>query len=1050
MQRFQNRILCSASFAVIALAGFAAPASAQDTQAAPGAPANCDTVPAGQERDACVAAQTGLGSTTDAEGQAGEVVVTGSRIRVPDTYSTSSPIDVITRADQILTGARSTAEVLQSTTVTSGSAQINNTFLGFVSEGGPGANTVGLRGLGSQRTLVLLNGRRLAPAGAGPQLVSADLNVLPSAVVQRVEILREGASSVYGSDAVAGVINIITDTRFDGVTLDAYTDQPTASGGGRSYRLSLVAGKTFERGHILASLEYRETTGMRTGDRRRYRCPTDYQFDPDTGEYVGQLTPDGQPRCFPFNNGAGTAQNYLLGINLTDGSVNRFGYVDGDINNVVNVNDPNSRALASGRQLQDHIYTPVRTFTAYVNGAYQLEALGNAEIYGEALFNRRESHQDFLSQISIDPAQLGSEIYGGSYAGTPLEDYGYPVSPFFPNSLAAQGQNILRVFIVPPLLQTRQEVNFFRANGGIRGDLGVGNLRYDANFQYSRAAASYSVQGIDTRRFRQSLDVVAAPAGTPDEFVTVAGPGTAGAGGRYTCASNVSGGAYVPGGNCVAADLFNPSTLAGNLPNNLFNWLYQDFDSETRFEQMSAQLVIDGTLVTLPAGPVGFAVGVEFRHDKLRDTPSEAQQTGNLYNYSSGGITSGSDQVFEVFGELNVPIIRDRPFFYDLSASASARYTHYRSYGSDITYHAGLTWAPARFIRFRGNYGTSFRAPNLYEQFVADQTGFFDGSADPCNDFANSTPVGSTLYNNCLTAVGPYLNSDTNNDGIPDNFVATGGPQVVTRGGRGLIDAEKSTSWGLGMILEAPFADLSFAVDYFNVEVRGEVSTLGTNILDFCYRADDFPNNQYCAFIDPRETSQGNLTSFLNPYINIARQQVEGVDFSLRFSHDVGPGRFTANARVTRILHQYDQQFAGGDVFDYAGLLGNQGFVGGPKWTGSLDLRYAFNNWTLRYGVDYIGRMDSTQDLADTFGFDPNHNEFDFVAETYWKHNFSIQYQWQNVGQITLGVSNIFNAEPPAISTYPGGSYPRIGNYFNYSGYDFIGRSVFLNITRTF
>lgn len=998
---------------------------------------------------------------TQQEEEPAEITVTGSRIRGATTYNSTSPIDVITRDDAVLGGARSTAEVLQGPTVTSGSAQINNTFLGYVSEGGPGANTVGLRGLGSQRTLVLLNGRRLAPAGAGPQLISADLNVLPSAVVGRIEILREGASSVYGSDAVAGVVNIITDNRLNGLTLDAFTDQPIEhGGGGRSYRLSAAAGKTFDRGHILASFEYRETTGMRVGDRPEFSCPTDNFYDPQTGAYEGQLTPNGQPRCFPFNNGVGTAQNYLLGINYTTGAVNRYAYNNGDINSISVVNDPNSRPLANSRQLEEHVYSPVRTYTGYLNGAFELT--DNLEIYGEALFSRRESHQDFMSQISFDPAQLGRETYGGSYAGTPLSAYGYPTSPFFPDSFAAAGNNVARVFIIPPLLQTRQKVDFFRANAGLRGNVGVGDLRFDANFQYSRTDANYWVEGIDKRRLRNALgidvndssvnNIVLAPAGTPDEFVTIARPGTAGAGNRYTCASNVSGGSFIAGSNCVVGDFFNPDALAGNLAPNLVNYLYQDFQSTTKFEQITGQLVVDGTIIPLPGGPLGFAVGVEFRRDEILDTPSEVQRTGNIYNYSSGNITAGSDQVFEVFGEVKLPLLKEAPFAYELGASASVRYTDYQSYGSDLTYRLGATWAPVRELRFRANYGTSFRAPNLYEQFVGDQTGFL--SADPCDDFAATATPGSNVYKNCLAELTTVLGSPA----AALNYVSTGGYEVTTVGGRGVLEAETSTSWGLGAVLSAPssFADLSFAVDYFNIEVKGQVTTLGSSILDLCYESDDFRNgNRYCSFVGQRETTQGGLTTLRDPYINVSSQQVDGLDFSARFQRDIGPGRFLLNARATRILHQKNRRFADEAAFDYVGLLGYQGFVGGPKWTGELDARYVVGPATFRWGVDYVGAMDSNSSFAGENGvdaIDPSVDHFDLRSNEYFKHDISIQYRWDKVGQITFGVSNLFNVLPDTISTHTDGSaqFPRIGNYFNYSGYDFLGRSLFLNITRSF
>ncbi|MES2442419.1 MAG: TonB-dependent receptor [Pseudomonadota bacterium] len=987
------------------------------------------------------------------------IVVTGSRIR-RTTYTTPAPIDVITRDDTVLSGARSTAEVLQGSTVTSGTAQINNTFLGFVSEGGPAANTVGLRGLGSQRTLVLLNNRRLSPAGVGPQLVSADLNVLPSAILQRVEILREGASSIYGSDAIAGVVNIITDKRFNGITMDAFTSQPIEhGGGGRTYRLSAIAGKTFDRGHLTGSVEYRETTALKVGDREDFSCPTDLIYDPVSGQQIGQRTPDRAAlRCFPFANGAvGTAQAYMFGLSFTTGAANRYAYVNGNPNSLINVNQTDLRPLASSRELENDVYSPVKTITGYLDGAWET-GVGDIELYGEALFTRRISQQEGSGQISIDPNLIGFEVYGGTYAGQPLEDFGYPVSPFFPNALASPangGNNIARVFIVPPILTSKQEVNYFRGNGGLRGSLG-GGLHFDANLMYSRTAGTYSVQNIDTRRFRASLQPVLAPANTPDQYVTVAGPGSAGAGGRYTCASNVVGGAYIAGGNCVAADLFNPAALSGNLPPALFNYLYSDNVGNTTFDQLTAEVAIDGKLFELPGGPVGFAVGALYRHDRIADVPSEAAQTGNLYNFSSSGITQGTDKVWEAYGEVTIPLLKETPFFQDLTLSGSARYTHYDSYGSDTTYHGGVTWSPVKFLRFRGNYGTSFRAPNLYEQFVADQSGFAPAGSDPCDQFAAKFAPSSQRYINCLADLTSAIGAAR-----AINYLATGGPEVFTRGGSGILDAEHSTSWGLGAIFEPRFAKLSIAVDYFNVTVNGEVSLLGTTILDRCYDATNFgAGNPYCALIQPRETVQGTLTSFLNPYLNIASQKVSGIDVSLRYGLDVGPGNLLLNARATRVIHQIYQPFAEEQPFDFNGTLGNQGFPGGPKWTGDADLRYRWDGLTIRYGVRFVGPMTSNPDdypapvVAINGAICPGGGANCVIADSdlhtgaYFEQSLSFQVQWKDVGQFTLGATNLFDRKPAQISST--GAFPRIGNYFNYSGYDFIGRSIFLNVTRSF
>lgn len=987
-------------------------------------------------------------SPAKAAGDSADIVVTGSRISTSN-FKSSSPVTVITKADVALSGARTVADILQDSNVTSGAAQINSFFNGYVSEGGPGANTVGLRGLGSQRTLVLLNGRRLAPSGVGPQLVSADLNVLPDAVLNRIEILKEGASSIYGSDAEGGVVNLITDTKFNGLTLDGYSSVPLDSrGAGAQYRLSVTAGKTFDRGHIMASFEFREQTAIKVGDRSDFSCPTDLLFDPTTGAQIGQKTPDGSRlRCFPFTaGGVGTAQDYLLGISvLTTGKVNRYTYLNGNINTPVNVNANDSRPLSSPRQLQEDVFSPLRTLTGYVNGSYELGILGDAELYGEALFTHRESHQDFTGQISFDPKQIGFEV------ATPGLSAAYPSyyphgSPFFPTSLttAAGGSNdVLRVFIVPPILRSSQKVDYYRANAGLRGSTGIGDIRYDANFQYSRTQSTYSLQNIDTRHLRNSLIPVLAPAGTPQQYVTVAAAGELGAGNSYTCASNVTGGTY-NGGQCVAADLFNPVALAGNLPPNLFNYLYTNNVGHTKYEEEIAQLVFSGTLFNLPAGPVGFAAGFEWRNDSLDDEPSEASQTRNLYNYSSSGITKGSTSVWETFGEIHVPLLQDKPLAKLLDFSGSVRYTHNNSYGSSTTFHVGGNYEPVDFLRIRGNYGTSFRAPNLYEQFVANQSGFAT-TGDPCQSFAQTQAPTSNLYKNCLADLTTALGAGN----IPADFIATGGgPEIFTSGGGAALKAETSTSWGGGFVVQPKFANIQFAADYFNTTVSGEVSQLGAaTILDRCYESTEFRNgNVYCSFIGQRETVQGNLTTIQNAYLNIAEQKVSGIDFDFRYQVDFGAVKNVLAIKATRVLHQYYQPFAEVPSQDYNGTLGNQGTAGGPKWVGNVDYRLATGPYVFRYAVSYVGPMsqDATQQ--------PLINGVKAVSKEYtgkyFKQDISLQIDIRKLGQFTIGVNNLFDRKPETISSTDG--LPRIGNYFNYSGYDFYGRTVFVEITRKF
>lgn len=959
------------------------------------------------------------------------IIVTGSRIR-HDNYNTPSPVEIITHDEITLSGASSAAEVLQSSAVTSGGAQVNNTYLGYVTSGGPGSNTVGLRGLGADRTLILLNGRRLSPAGTESQVGTADLNTLPLSIIDHFEILKDGASTIYGSDAIAGVINIITKTKEDGLTLDGYGNLPLQMGDGSKYRLSATYGKTFDRGHFEISVDYNVQNRLQRKDRGYAKCPTDDLFDPQTGAFVG-ATQNGQPRCLPFGfTDQGIAQDYLIGFNL-DGSAHRFtpnpsqaANAAGSLDGYTLVDNVDARPGPSSQQLNEDIYSPVKNLTVYTSGAYDIGKSGNLELYGEALFSRRLSSQVATQQLSA----ASNGIYPGYYPGV----FNYQL---FPKALNNAGYYLAEPLFILGSSKTSQRDNYLRADGGIRGDVGIKNWHFDVNGMYSHSWARYTLNATPTSRLLDSTTLVDAPAGTPSNLTVTGGsdrlfPGT------YTCASNVSNGALIANAQCVPIDWFSPSMNAGNVPTALKNWLQTPIIGHTGYEEIAGEVNVDGDLFKLPAGPLSFSLGATVRHDKLNDVPSAYSQNGDVFNYSSAGITKGTDLVYELYGELSIPILKDKPFFKDLSAIASGRYTHYRSYGADTTYKGSINWKPADFVRFRGSYGTSFRAPSIYQLDVAGQTGFYSSSLDPCSDYQEQTLPSSNRYKNCATAL-----AGTGGATQPA-FTPSGGPQSISKGGKGLLKAETSNSLSYGMVLQPSFINLAFTVDYYRIVVNNEVNQLGTDILNFCYDSTDFATNFYCKLIAPRDQRTGDLTTFNDSFINVSRQTTSGIDFNLRYSHPIGEGKFTGDLQATRVLSQNYQEEPGGTVLKYNGTLGNADFAGGPKWTSELELLYEYKGWTFRYGLDYVGPMNSDK-IQDV---DPSVDPYDFKTGSYFRHAISVQHKSQNGIEVTLGVQNLTDSRPEVIST--GSSAPRIGNYFDYSGYDFIGRSLVLEVVKKF
>ena len=307
MRPLSYAFLTSASFAALAIA---APANAQTPD-----PVNPDRDPCqapADQRDPNVTcppadspageaiAQGAVATPADDEG----VVVVGSRIR-RDRFNTADPVTIINRDAAVDAGFNSTAEVLQSVGVTGGTGQINDTFGGLVVEGGPGVNTLSLRGLGPTRTLILLNGRRIAPAGTRGQVGAADLNVLPNAILDRIEVLNTGASSVYGSDAVAGVVNIVTLSKFNGLAVEAAVTAPEI-GAGTTQRYAITAGTSGERFSILGSLELFDRNRITQADQPWARCPQQRRLAP--------FNQNDSTRCFPLEEGGVTVNTIGTGF----------------------------------------------------------------------------------------------------------------------------------------------------------------------------------------------------------------------------------------------------------------------------------------------------------------------------------------------------------------------------------------------------------------------------------------------------------------------------------------------------------------------------------------------------------------------------------------------------------------------------------------------------------------------------------------------------------------------------------------------------------------
>jgi outer membrane receptor protein involved in Fe transport len=955
-----------------------------------------------------------------------QIIVTGSRVR-HDQFTSDSPVQVITKDESVLAGLVTTSEALQGSTVSGGSNQINNYFGGYVTDGGPGANTLSLRGLGAVRTLVLLNGRRIAPSGTRGSVGAADLNVLPGAMVDRVEILKDGASSVYGSDAVAGVVNIITRKGIKDFTLEG-TRVNTMEGGGNQTTLSATGGHAWDRLQLSGSFEFYQRSDEKVGQRSWAKCSTAALINPATGGYAAGSILDpvtGQPKCNPVGGLTGTTSlpNGYIGAFLANSALtaylpqSRWKPSPATTTPVPGWTQVQAFALRDGNppSLQDNsLISPTRNFTLFLNGSYDLQALGNAEAYTEFLWTNRASQQTGSRQVLLDYQYDASNDFNGhpfvpQILTNRFADAGF-ANPF--------GDEVeARAFVANGNDVSSQSVTFARLVAGLRGDLGfLRDWKYDANVTVSRSNASYTFYSYLTDRVYDSLYVVPVVGATTAPTRTVGGV-------TYTCASNI--GSSTP--NCVPAPVLDASLLAGNIDAAWRNYAFRPVTGHTTYDEVTVTGNADGPLFRMPAGEARGALGVEVRSLKLDDTPGQEMINRNLYNFTSAGITRGKDAVREVYGEIELPLLRGIVMAENLSVNFSGRLTQYNSYGSDRTYKAGFNYAPVSWLKLRGTKGSSFRAPALFEQYLSPTSGFLSQQNDPCNDYGQ-LPATSILYRNCAA------------EGLPLNWQATSGVQVNSAGGAALgLSSEKSHADTLGVVLQpvlpGKIGDLALAVDWWRINVGNQVSRVGgSNLLSLCYNDPQFrTGGSYCAY--STRAANRSLTVQDN-YINIATQVAEGVDYNVRYSRDVGVGNLVVDLRATRYLRQ-DSRLLPTDPLDkYNGTLEY------PKWVGDGEVRYTWKDWTFRYGLTFISGMDSMAYL----GEDPATSIFNFKVGSYTTSDVSVKYTGRDKWTVLVGMRNITNEAPKTVSE---GAYSRVGNSLLYSGYDYYGRRVWLSLSKS-
>lgn len=929
----------------------------------------------------------------------GAIVVTGSRIARRDLTS-ASPLTVVSSEEFKLSGAVNVENVINTL------PQVVPGTTSFSNNPGGGVATLNLRNLGSQRTLVLVNGRRYMFYDTAQ---ITDLNVIPSFLLEGIDVVTGGASAVYGSDAIAGVVNFRLRNNLVGVEVGSQYSI-TEQGDGARWDTHVAMGTDFAdgRGHITAYAEYYKRKPVFQGDRSFSRFAL--QDGPNRSLVQGGSATIPQGRFsaagtqviaagnglpeVTLNRAAGT--NYSgLGAIFTTPRVSRA-YTGADAYNFAPVNYlqvPQERFLTGAYgeyEANDHI-------TGYMEVSFAnnrvVNALAATPVTGNFNVNIANSSQYLsaadiaqLTQIDVNEAAINAaNVARGRAAGLP-------------------GAGIVSLAIGRRVTETgsriqEDERNAFRTLVGVKGDI-TDKLNYDAYYSYARTRNAQIQNG------------------------------------------NISRSAFTAGVLNGTVNPFGPDTITG-APLTAITILSQNNDISV-LQVASGSL--SGSLFNLGmgGGDVGFAVGGEYRSVSSRFIPDTALSSGDVIGFNAGLPTAGGYNVKEAFGELNVPLVADAPFFRLLELHGAARYSDYSldAVGGVFTYAGDVKWSPIRDITFRGQYQKAVRAPNVGELFGGQQQGF-PAATDPCS--VASARTNAAINTTCIGT------------GVPAALVGTGlalQPNTQIQGafgGNPNLSEERSTSYTFGGVFSPTFIPrLNISVDYFNIKVNNVVATAGggvASILDLCYNTFQDASSAICqliqrnpqtGIIDGAANGDGTFNVVSATNANLASIKTSGIDAQVDYTQPLGFSlsgqgesrlNFAFNATWTE---KNDTKLIAAlpDTIECAGRFGAN--CGDPqakfKWTSRLSL--VDGPFTLSGRWRHVGKV---RDDDDGFAYAVEN------LKAYNQYDLSMAFDVSDQFSLAGGVNNLLDKKPPIIgsnaqqaNTYPG-------------TYDVLGRDFFIS-----
>ncbi|WP_294196968.1 TonB-dependent receptor [uncultured Sphingomonas sp.] len=984
----------------------------------------------GETNEAKAAAGRGTATTENQD-----VVVTGSRIISP-TITSVSPVQVVSDVQIAQAGVANLQDLLLENPVF-GSPGLSRTNSAFLTSG-TGAAIVDLRNLGSDRTLVLINGRRVV-AGL-PGSATVDLNVVPAQFLQRVDILTGGASSLYGSDAVAGVVNLVYKDNFQGIEGNAQYNV-TERADTHDFQANVTVGGNFaeDRGNIMMHIGYTKQGELLSRARANTAIDDSDKFINQTfdpADYGTSISPtfSGLPP-----QGVFTAGGCQFTFNPSTNALERgFSANGGPISatNARNCGVPTGTVLPArgfNRQFYRTIAVPVERYLFASRAHYDIS--DSIRFIGEATYAKTSSSRNIEPFGFTSAGANGAYPSGGSapietrVPGATAGTFNIIRNPYVPDAIYnaavdSNGDGLKDIGFSRRLLEfgTRRSStsrDFYRFVVGLEGDFASDRFHWDLTYNYGNTTENQSGDGqINIPNFRNAFAVVTA------QSVGLAGGDTP------VCAD-----AQARASGCVPVNIFGQGTIS----QAALTYLNAQQTFQTRIAQQVVQGNLSGSLFDLPAGPVGVAVGGEYR----RETSSSDNDALTNLGLNGGNAlpdTRGSFDVKEAFGEINVPLLADTPFFHSLSLRGSGRISDYSTVGTVYSYSGGAEWAPIEDIRFSGTYARAVRAPNIGELF-AGRSQTFPSVVDPCIGVTASG--GGTRGDVCRAAPGVAANIAANG-AFAVTLLDRQGVSGFNSGNPNLRE-EVSDSY-TGSVTINPrsvnfLRNTVLRVDYFNIKIKDAITPPPRQfILDQCYNQG---NPTYCQFIQRRATatavnSAGTLEFVNAGDVNAGRLATEGLDVTLtqRLPLDGINMQGALNLRVayTHLFTGYTVPLPGAARDNFAGE------IGAAKDRFTANLGYTGERMNVNFTGTYFGR--SAEDDQFLSGFDLEPGAIKVPAKFYLDGQISFKAADQY--EFYLGADNLLDTSAPNILS--GSPNNTTGTDTNAGVYDVFGRRYYAGV----